>query len=126
MIFVDTNYFLRLLLKDVKNQHQKAKKLFEGGAKGDEKLFTSTIVFFEIYWVLSSFYEKSKNETVPILGKILQMRFVELKERDLLENALEVFEDENIDLEDAYNLVYAQENNASNLVTFDKKLTKLF
>lgn len=126
MIFVDTNYFLRLLLKDIDDQHKKAKRLFRQTAKGEKQTFTSTIVFFEIYWVLSSFYEQNKNQVISILNKILAMKFVELKERDILIQALEVFENKNIDLEDAYNLIYAQLNNASQLATFDKKLEKLF
>jgi len=60
MIFVDTNYFLRFLLKDIGKQHQKAKKLFEKAASGEIKLFTSMIVFFEIYWVLFSFYKRRR------------------------------------------------------------------
>lgn len=126
MIFVDTNYFLRLLLKDVDDQHKKAKKVFQQAAKGEKQIFTSTIVFFEIYWVLTSFYEKNKNEVVSVLNKILAMKFVELKEREMLLGALKLFENESIDLEDAYNLVYAQSNNASKFNTFDKKLKNLF
>ncbi len=126
MIFVDTNYFLRLLLKDVDEQHQKAKKLFEQAAKGKKQVFTSIIVFFEIYWVLSSFYEQNKEEVISILNKILAMKFIELEERDLLLTALELFKNENIDLEDAYNLVYARSNESSKFNTFDKKLKSLF
>ena len=67
MIFVDTNYFLRFLLKDNKPQHLEAKQLMLGGATGKLKLFTSTIVFFEIYWVLTSYYGKNKTELVDTL-----------------------------------------------------------
>lgn len=126
MIFIDTNYFLRLLLKDIDHQHKKAKKLFQQAAKGEKQTFTSTIVFFEIYWVLSSFYEQNKKQVTPILNKILAMKFIGIEERELLLEALEVFENKNIDLEDAYNLIYAQSNNASEFITFDKKLEKLF
>ena len=43
MIFVDTNYFLRFLLKDNKLQHRKAKQLMLDSAQGKLKLFTSII-----------------------------------------------------------------------------------
>ena len=51
MIFVDTNYFVRFLLRDVELQFGKARKLFEDAADGRKVLFTSTIVIFEIYWL---------------------------------------------------------------------------
>ena len=124
MTFVDTNYFLRFLLADVSEQHRKAKGLFEDAALGKIKLFTSTIVFFEIYWVLASFYEKDKKQLTKILSDLLLMSFVKLIERDLLKQALEVFTKSNLDLEDSFNLVYAKKKKARIFKTFDKKLRK--
>ena len=124
MTFVDTNYFLRFLLADVSEQHRKAKDLFEDAALGKIKLFTSTIVFFEIYWVLASFYEKDKKQLTKILSDLLLMSFVKLIERDLLKQALEVFTKSNLDLEDSFNLVYAKKKKVRIFKTFDKKLGK--
>lgn len=125
MIFVDTNYFLRFLISSSK-QREEAKLLFEEGALGKKKLFTSIIVFFEIYWVLFSFYRKKKKQLIKILFGILQMNFIVLKERKILYQALEIFSKNNFDLEDSFNLVYARENKASNLASFDRKLIKHF
>lgn len=126
MIFVDTNYFLRFLLKDVENQHQAAKKLFVKGAEGKEYLFTSIIVFFEIYWVLSSFYSKRKHEAARILKDILEMKFIAIDERNILEEAVDIFANNGLDLEDSFNLVCAKEMGCSDFKTFDKKLAKKF
>lgn len=60
MIFVDTNYFLRFLLADQEEQHQTAKALFKKAAIGEVDLFTSLIVFFEVYWVLGEFLQERK------------------------------------------------------------------
>jgi predicted nucleic-acid-binding protein len=126
MTFVDTNYFLRFLLKDNDVEHQAAKQLLRAGAEGKIKLFTSIIVFFEIYWVLASFYEKEKSEIIPILNNILRMEFVALDERPLLKNALAIFADESVEFEDAFNLAYARARRADDFKTFDKKLNKVF
>ncbi len=126
MVFIDTNYFLRFLLKDIKNQHQEAKELIADAAQGKLKVFTSTIVFFEIYWVLSSYYGKNKTDLVSILQSLLNLSFIEMKERLILENALEIFTGHNISLEDSYNLTYAVKNEAEDFKTFDIKLYKLF
>ncbi len=126
MIFVDTNYFLRFLLNDISEQHEKAKDLFLSGSEGKVDLVTSTIVFFEIYWVLSSYYAKEKPEIVKVLEKILKLTFIELKERELLLNSLKLFEKTNFDLEDCFNLYYAKLQKADSFKTFDKKLEKEF
>lgn len=126
MTFVDTNYFLRFLLKDVDSQHQKAKELFRRAVLGQEKLFTSVIVFFEIYWVLSSFYGKDKPELIETLRKILALEFIKLGQRELLEEALQTFSDTSLELEDAFNLAYAKNQQANRFQTFDKKLQREF
>jgi len=124
MIFVDTNYFIRFLLVDVPSQHKKAVALFESGATGEVKLFTSIIVFFEIYWVMKTSYKKSKQEIISILEDVLEMRFIEIAEAEVLQEALELFEEGNIELEDCYNISYAKSENMVEFKTFDKKLLK--
>lgn len=124
LTFVDTNYFLRFLLKDVTKQHLKARRLFENGALGKIKLVTSLIVFFETYWVLSSFYEKKKLQVATVLTNILQMDFVKIENRELLQTALEIFTQSSLDLEDAYNLAYARKIKVKEFKTFDQRLTK--
>ena len=125
MIFIDTNYFLRFLLNDVFDQHREAKKLFSLGATGKAELFSSVIVFFEVYWVLTSFYEKKKTELLLILKNLLKMTFIKWENGDILEKALRIYQKNAIDLEDSYNLVYAQVNKAKSFKTFDKKLMKM-
>jgi len=126
MIFVDTNYFLRFLLKDIDKQYQQAKELFKKGATGIIELNTSLVVFFEIYWVLSSFYKKRKVELVPILANILKMNFIKITEADLLKKAVDLFADNNLNLEDSFNLVFAENKKITDFKTFDKKLSKKF
>jgi predicted nucleic-acid-binding protein len=126
-MFIDTNYFLRYFLHDIQEQNLLVEDFFIKAF--DEKiiLVTSTIVFFEVYWVLSDkFYKKSKEEAVLFLKKMLELRFIELKERDILVHALTLFERTNLDLEDCYNLFYAKTHRVNEFKTFDKKLAKEF
>jgi len=126
MIFVDTNYFLRFLVRDIEEQYQEVRKLFEKGISQKTKLFTSSIVLFEIYWVLFSFYQNEKKELVTKLTEILGLKFIKIKEREILEKAIKLYGQSNLCLEDAYNLVYSQKNKALKFATFDKKLSKIF
>ena len=123
MIFVDTNYFIRFFLKDIPAQYEKARGLFDEGAKGNQKLFTSTIVIFEIYWLFSSFYEKTKSEVIDILRKTLSINFIEIREREIITKAIEIYENSSLDFEDCYNIVYSEDYEAKEFNTFNRKLT---
>lgn len=126
MIFIDTNYFLRFLLEDNNSQYLITKELFLDGAKGKINLTTSIIVFFEIYWVFKSYYEKNKTEILEILQKILKMDFIEFDQKGILEKALEIFNQTNLSLEDSYNLAFAKEKGVNQFKTFDQLLVKNF
>lgn len=126
MIFVDTNYFLRFLLNDNVEQHNQAKKFFNLGAQAKHKLFSSSIVFFEIYWVFYSFYGKNKNELCSLLKNILRLEFIDFEERDILYEAIDLFNDGNLSLEDCYNLYYAKHRKATDIKTFDQIIHKKF
>lgn len=126
MMFIDTNYFLRFLLNDINHQHLEAKNLFLSASEGKTALITSTIVFFEIYWVLSSYYERNKAETANVLEKVLSLNFIELEEREMLFKSLSLFKKTNLDLEDCYNVYYAKSKGIRSFKTFDKRLDKEF
>lgn len=126
MIFVDTNYFLRFLLEDVESQSLQAKKLIVEAATGKVKLFTSLVAFFEVYWVLRSYYEKNRRQIFKALIELLDLEFIKLEERVVLESSLRLFKKSNLSLEDCYNLSFAKAKKAQDFKTFDKKLAKYF
>ena len=126
MTFVDTNYFLRFLLRDNESQYEKTKQLFIEASNGEIELTTSVIVFFEVYWVLKSFYGKSKSELCEILDKLLALTFIHLEEREILKNSLQFYEAYSLSFEDCYNLIYIKERGVKDLRSFDNKLLKVF
>lgn len=126
MIFVDTNYFLRFLLGDNVYQQKETKQIFLRAAEGKIELFTSLVVVFEIYWVLTSFYEKQKDEISKTLNSILNLEFIILEEKEILRKAVSIYETTNFDLEDSFNLSFAKSRKAIDFKTFDTKLQKAF
>lgn len=124
MIFIDTNYFVRFLLRDIPAQHEIAKKLIGDGSKGNLKLFTSIIVIFELYWLFTSFYEKTKAEVCEILANILSLKFIIVDQRDILERALNLYQNSSLDLEDCYNIIFSKSQKMTQFATFDKNLLK--
>lgn len=126
MIFVDTNVFLRFLLEDNDKQSKEARLLFEQASEGKAIVFTSLIVFFEIYWLFKGLFKKSKEEVCMILKNLLEMKFLIFAEHGVFERAIDIYQKTNLDLEDSYNLAYAKSNKATGFKTFDKILHKKF
>lgn len=122
--FVDTNYLLRYFLNEDAKQAQIVHDLFLKATEKKIKLFTSVLVFFEIYWVLSSSYNKTKEECMEILTKLLRINTIAIQEKDLLSPSLKRFSTTPIELEDCYNIEYFTRHNGNNFATFDKKLLK--
>jgi len=126
MVFIDTNFFLRFFLKDIKAQYLKAKYVFIKGAKKEEELVTSTIVIFEVFWVLSSFYHYSREEVSKIIKDILKMTFIQINERFLLLEALDIFDKTNLSLGDSYDIAFSRALGIKVFKTFDIKLGNEF
>lgn len=124
-IFIDTNFFLRFFLKDIKNQYLEAKEIFQQGARGEKDLRISIIVIFEVFWVLSSSYQYDKNQLRRIIESILKMSFIRLDEKFILQEALGLYEIINLSLGDCYNLAFSKMMEIKKFKTFDKKLDKV-
>lgn len=125
MIFVDTNYFLRFLLKDIENQYKEAKNLFLQAGRGDEELYSSVVVFFEVFWVLRSTYKKDKQALIDKLDKLLRLN-VEFDNQQLLAEGVNLFKKLSLSLEDCFNLSLAKQKGIKYFKTFDVKLGNEF
>jgi len=125
-VFVDTNYFLRFLIKDESSRQKKTvENLFYQAVEGELQLFTNSLVFFEVYWVLTSFYQITARRALESLGDLLKLGFIQLEDRALLSKAIKLSDQSSLELEDCFHLLYAIDEGASQLATFDKKLRKL-
>lgn len=123
MMFVDTNYFIRLLIRDDVSNVEKASKLFLDAANGMVELQSSLVVFFEIYWLLKTFYGQRKTVLQDRLLHLLKLK-VNWEQNDLIINAVKFMPKFNYDLEDAYHLVWAKAHGAKEIASFDKKLVR--
>ena len=116
---LDTNILLRLLLKDIPEQHVEARQLIESS---DMTFLVSDTAIIELVFVLERYYEFSRaliKEAVEALMGIacISMRSVVIKE------ALGVYIDcPKLSFEDCFLAEEAAANNAIPLWTFDKKL----
>jgi predicted nucleic acid-binding protein len=126
MIFVDTNYFLRYFIEDGTTLHQDACRFFKKQSAKTDRIITSSVVVFEVYWVAKSYYGLAKADILKMLLSILKMTFIELSERELWTATLVTYTNSTLSLEDSYNLEYAKVSGCSEFATYDLALKKRF
>jgi predicted nucleic-acid-binding protein len=117
MISFDTNIVVRAIVSDDLSQSQIAKQLFSQTAS----VFLTKSVVLESFWVLSHNYKFKKNEAIFQLISLCCLENVYLEDEDNLLYALDAATN-GLDFADAMHLYSS--NDASSLVTFDKKFIK--
>jgi predicted nucleic-acid-binding protein len=124
-IFVDTNYFIRLLLDDNKIQSEIVKKLFMQAERRKINLVTSTLVLLEINWVLQSVYNYNKIDIIHFLNSILES-VICIESKNSIIDVLKLYKEQKLSMEDCFHIVNAKMLTCEKIATFDKKLTKVF
>lgn len=120
MIGADTNVIVRFLVRDVEEQAEKVKYLLENGGQ----IYINSVVLSELWWVLSSVYEYSKNEFVMVIDLMLETEGIIFFDSNIVKEALADYIHSPAGFSDC--LIH-RINSAANLdtVTFDKKATAL-
>ena len=121
---LDTNIILRFLLADHPTLSKKAKNIFKEAEKGGVELFVNHTTIAEVFWVLESFYQLSRQELIQILSDLLRFPNLRVTDKRMILKTLNLLARENVSYIDAYNLIFARKNNLE-LKTFDRKLEKL-
>ena len=122
---IDTNLILRLLLGDDENQFVKSKRYFEKASKGNFKLIVFTQVIFEIIYVLEKFYKLSRNEISEKILILINLDYLKIEERDILNKVFNEYAKFGLSAVDIYLLHKCIQENLG-LLSFDKKLMKEF
>ena len=121
---VDTNVFLRFLLKDNEEYFKKARRYFLQAKKHQITLILLPVVVLEINYVLRGVYALSRQESAKILSSLIKSPLLVVKERKTLIKAVDSYEKINIDLADVYLSAAAQEENAK-VLSFDRDFEKI-
>lgn len=120
MIFLDTNYIIRFLTRDVEAQFLEAKKVIAN--KASEK-YISPIVLAETVYILENHYKLEKNKVIDVLSDLLAVK--NIKSNEFLKKVLVIYRNESVSFYDS--IIIAETIEArSELKTFDSKLNKIF
>lgn len=119
MRFLDTNIIIRFLTNDDPKKADLCEKLFKHAKEGKQKLFISDLVIAETVWVLESMYNYPKNKLTDCIQKILNTPNIETENKDLLLNAITLYQLEDIDYIDAYNATIMGNKNIKEIYSYD-------
>lgn len=121
---VDTNIFLRFLLKDNQKFYQQAKKYFILAHEKKIKLSLISPVVFELDYVLKGVYGLKRDESADLLRKLISLPILEVENREILLEAIEKYKKLNVNLFDLYLWEMAKQEKAK-VLSFDKDFKKI-
>lgn len=120
MTFLDTNVILRYLTWDDREKAKRIEPLFKMAAKGEESFYTTNLVINEVMWTLEKWYRLSKSEIIDYIQRILNTPNLYLDDKEILVEAISLYELTNIDFIDAYNTIFMESKDIKSIYSYDK------
>ena len=118
--FVDANIFLELLYRNEKKQSRCLDFV-----KKNKDLWTTALVIIEIEWVLRSAYEEPKERILKFFEELFRVRDLEIENKALIAEVVELYSKINIDFTDCFNVVLARKKGISEFVSYDRDFDKI-
>lgn len=127
-VFIDTNIFLRYLVFDetTNSLSIKAKKIIDNIVDKVILGFTNILVISEISYVLEKYYELDKKDVANKIKALVSCENLVIDEKESILASLYIYNDKNVDFEDAYSYIQMLEKGIRNIYTFDLKHFKRF
>ena len=125
MKYIDTNVFLRFLTEDRNKVPDGLLDFFKSLKEGNIKVKLLDLVFFQVIFVLKSFYKVEKDRIIEVMREILSFKGIYTKNKKMLERTLELWERHSDDIIDCYIVANMELENETELYSFDKKISKL-
>jgi predicted nucleic-acid-binding protein len=123
--YVDANVILRLVTGDPPEMADAAETMFRLVDDGDLELLIEPVVIAEAVWVLSSFYGFSPSEIAPTLRTFLAGEGIIGDDKDALLEALQLYEDRDVDFVDALLAVRMTKEGVREVYSFDKHFGRI-
>jgi predicted nucleic-acid-binding protein len=119
VIGIDTNVLVRFIVKDDPRQTLAAVRTIHG-LSAEEPGWVSLLVLSELGWTLSRVYKLGRTAVAEALGKLLISKDLVLEQREVVHQALLLYQDSKADFADCVISVTANLAGCSRIVTFDE------
>jgi len=122
---IDTNVFLRFLTTDKEKMLKSLLTFFSKLENGETKVFCLDLVFFQVIFVLKSFYKVEKEEIINKMLNLLSFEGLYMKDKRVIERTLEMWRNHPGDIIDCYIAANMEKSGEKEIVSYDKKIEKL-
>jgi len=123
--FVDTNVFLRVIVKENRSLFQDSWDFLSLVKQGHITACTSNLVLSEINWVLSSFYKFNKQQVIQALESILNLKNLKINDKHDSFLSIDLYKKHKVKFVDcliASNEIFQKD---TVIVSYDKDFDKL-
>jgi predicted nucleic-acid-binding protein len=124
VIALDTNVLVRFLVQDDPEQALLATDIVEQ-LRDDAPGFVSREVLVELVWVLERAYRFSRGQIAGVLDGLLAATELQIEGSDDIGPALELYRNDGFGFADLMIVAAARRVGASELLTFDRKASRL-
>lgn len=125
MRYIDKNVILRFLVDKKEDQQEGLKSLFLKMEKGEIKVECFEMIFFQVIFVLKSFYKVEKENIIENMKKVLLLKGFHMKNKRIVERTLELWNSHSDDVIDCYIVAHMEYYGGKELFSYDKKIEKL-
>jgi predicted nucleic-acid-binding protein len=122
---IDSNVFLRFLTTDKEKMPKSLLTFFSKLENGETKVFCLDLVFFQVIFVLKSFYKVEKEEIINKMLNLLSFDGLYMKDKRVIERTLEMWRNHPGDIIDCYIAANMEKSGEKEIVSYDKKIEKL-
>lgn len=121
---LDTNVLIRFLTLDKSKKYKKLYTFFESLERGELRVELKLIVLFQVIFVLKSFYKVPKDYISNGLIDILKYKGITVKEKKIVQRALELWREKNVEIVDCYLIACLEKDTQNLLYSYDRDFDK--
>lgn len=124
-VLFDTNIWIRYIIRDNEKHFDEVTCLIRTNEEGLIQIYSSSIIFLEISYVLKNIYHFKFEEILEVLHTIMQTKGITIIQDTDIELALSYFEKYKVKFTDCLIASQLQLKEEIILITFDRELKKV-
>lgn len=123
--FVDTNVFLRFLVRDDLQKTVRSGELLARAERGEIELMTSEAVVLEVVQVLSRLYRMERVTIAQIVPSLFENRGLQLDHKLAISAAFELYGSTKLDYTDCLAIEHARRTGGGAVYSYDRAIGRV-